>query len=557
MSVCTGTVVAAVEDRVPDRWNCVGLVAFCAALTAPGCSQPPSEADGRPNILLIVADDLGYADLGAYGSEIRTPNIDTLATQGVRFTQFHTAPVCAPTRAMLLSGNNNHVAGMGRQGGIAALDTEIPGYENHLSARIAPLPALLQDAGYHTYTVGKWHLGMDAEHSPTAAGFERAFNMLNGGGNHWNAVGMQERGTTYREDGVEVAWPEGRYSTEVYTDRLIEFLDAGREDGRPFFAYAAYASPHWPLQVPEDYLDRYAGQFDEGYDQLRVERFESLKAAGMLSADAVLPPRNEAVTPWDALAPEQQRVEARKMELYAAMVENLDFHVSRLIEYLRTNDLYDNTLIVFMSDNGAAGEDFYEQGQFRDYLRANYDNTYENMGLPSSWVSYGRGWAEAGSAPFSRYKAYTREGGITAPLIVAGPGVARIGEIDRAYLTVMDLAPTFLELAGAEYPSDGSVEPMLGESMLSFLRGDRSEVHSEDYTTTLFHGGRAFVRQGRWKLVVLEPPFDESTFELFDLAADPGETTNLAEAEPEKLAEMLALWRSERARLGIILPEDL
>jgi arylsulfatase len=535
------------------RWEyslALGLLALSAG------SSPP-QPDSRPNILLIVADDLGYADVGVYGSDIRTPNIDALAAEGMLFTQFHTSPLCAPTRAMLLSGNNNHVAGVGRMHAAGPIQVHVPGYETHLSNRIAPLPRLLKDAGYHTYTAGKWHLGNEKEHSPTAAGFERSFNLMHGGGNHFNSVGLMEGGSLYREDGEAVPWPEGAYSTDLYTDRLIEFIDAGKGDGRPFFAFAAYTSPHWPLQVPDEDLDLYAGRYDEGYDRLREERFESLKKAHIIPEGSVLPPRNEAIAPWEKLTPEQQRVESRKMELYAAMVENLDRHVGTLIAYLKSNGLYQNTLIVFMSDNGAAGEDFYYVGNLTSYLQSHYDNSYENMGHTTSWVSYGPQWAEAGSAPFSRYKGYSRQGGIVAPMIISGAGTAPHGVINRSYVTVMDLAPTFLQLAGAKYPSDGSVRPMLGETMIPLLSGTASEVHDSTYVTALYHAGHAFVRQGRWKLVNLEPPFDESMFELFDIEADPGETTDLAAAQPGRFREMLRLWREQRRKLGIILPSDL
>lgn len=529
------------------KWHhlALGMLALMA------CSSPPERAE-RPNILLIVADDMGYADLGVFGSDIRTPSIDDLAAEGTIFTQFHTAPLCAPTRAMLLTGNNNHVAGMGRQG----RSLSIPGYEGHLSDRVALMPRLLQEAGYHTYTAGKWHLGTAPEHGPTAAGFERSFNLLHGAGSHFSSVGFFEGGSQYSEDGAEVEFPEGQYTTELFTDRLIEFIDSQKDDGRPFFAFAAYTSPHWPLQVPDEYLDLYAGQYDEGYDRLREERFESLKAAGIIPESSMLPPRNDAITPWTELTDDEQRREARKMELYASMVENLDYHVGRLIDHLKANDLYENTMIVFMSDNGAAGNDFYRAGMYSEYLQTHYDNSYANMGRPTSWVSYGPPWAEAGSAPFSRYKGYTMEGGIAAPMIIAGTGVSGRNEINRNYLTVMDLAPTFLDLAEAHYPSDGSVWPMLGESMQPILSGSATSVHAEDYVTTLFHGGRAFVRQSKWKLVNLDSPFSESVFELYDLEADPGETRNLAEVEPERFAMMIELWREQRQMLGIILPGE-
>jgi arylsulfatase A-like enzyme len=532
---------------LPRKWYSAVLV-----FAALGCSEP-AELAGPPNILLIVADDLGYADLGAFGSDIRTPNIDALAASGMIVTRFQTAALCAPTRAMLLTGNNNHVAGMGRQG----ISLDVPGYEGHLSDRVVPFPALLREAGYHTYTIGKWHLGVAQENGPIAAGFERSFNLLHGAGSHFSSTGFFEGGSIYREDGVEVPFPDGAYTTELFTDRLIQFISEGQRDGRPFFAFAAYTAPHWPLQVPDEYLDLYAGQYDQGYDQLRTDRFASLKAAGIVPEWWSLPPRNEAITPWADLTEAEKRTESREMELYAAMVENLDHHIGRLVDHLKARGLYDNTLIVFMSDNGAAGEDFYASGGNAEYLRQHYDNSYENMGRRGSWVSYGPPWAEAGSAPFSRYKGYTREGGITAPLILTGPGVARRGEISHTYMTVMDLAPTFLEVAGASYPTDGSVRPILGESTAPFLAGAAEAVHGDTYVMTFLHNERAYVRVGDWKLVNLDGPLNEASFELFNLEVDPGETTDLAGREPDRYAAMLQLWREERQRLGILLPEEL
>ena len=542
----------------PDLAVPLATLLLGAVLARPAAAQADATgADGRrderPNILLVVADDLGYADLGSYGSDIRTPNLDRLADEGLRFTRFHTAPMCAPTRAMLLTGNNNHVAGMGQQSPPAWL-ASTPGYEGYLSDRVAPFPRLLRDAGYHTYSVGKWHLGDTWEQAPPAAGFERSYQLTHGAGNHFNSVGFFEGGSLYRQDGEEVEYPAGTYTTELFTDRLIGFIEEGLGDGRPFFAFAAYTSPHWPLQVPDGWLDLYRGRYDEGYDALRARNFEALKAAGIIPRESLLPPRNDAVPPWETLDAEARRVEAREMELYAAMVENLDHHVGRLLDHLRARGVYDNTLVVFMSDNGAGAEDFYSAGPFVDYIQGHYDNAYENMGKPDSWVSYGPAWAEAGSAPFARYKGYTREGGIVAPMIVAGPRVVHRGGISHAYATVMDLAPTFLEVAGAAYPDDGSVRPMEGASMAALLSGGASDVHADGYVTALLHGGRAYVRRGRWKLTTLEPPFDEAGFELFDLDADPGETRDLAADRPEIFREMVELWRSERERLGIVVP---
>lgn len=529
---------------------------FVAACVLAVAASSAGAQDARPNILLIMADDLGYADLGAYGSDIRTPNIDALAAEGLLFTQFHASPLCATTRAMLLSGNNNHVAGLARQGSFPGPVIDgLAGYENHLSDRVASLPRLLGVAGYRTYLAGKWHLGESLEHSPHAAGFERSFAMKFGAGNHFDDTGIRESGLKYFEDDAERGWPAGEYSTAFYTDKLIEFLEEDRDSERPFFMIAAYTSPHWPLQVPDEDLDLYAGRYDHGYDRQRELNFESLERAGIIPADSALPPRNPAITPFESLGAAEQRREARKMELYAAMVENLDRHVGRLLDYLRANSLYENTLIVFISDNGAAAEDFYYSGPFVDYIQAHYDDSYENMGRRGNFVSYGPQWAEASSAPYRLYKGFPSEGGMVAPMIVAGAGVARRGEKTDAYLTITDFAPTFLELAGAHYPPDKA--PLIGESFADFFAGRAERVHDERYVTTLMYNQRAYVRQGDWKLMTLEQPFDERDFALYDLARDPGETTDLSAEHPGRRAELLELWRQERRRFGIILPEDL
>lgn len=528
------------------------------ALAAPCSAQTFGEGDERPNILLLVADDLGYGDVGNYGGDIETPNIDELAARGLRFTQFRTAPMCAPTRAMLLSGNNNHVAGMGRQGTSMA---EHPGYEGHLSDRIVPLPVLLRDAGYHTYTVGKWHLGTDAEHSPAAKGFERSFNLLQGASNHFNSIGLEAADSVslYREDGELVEYPEGRYSTEFYTSKLIEYINQGREDGRPFFAFAAFTSPHWPLQAPKEFQAKYRGRYDMGYDELRLQRFASMQEAGVIPADAELPPRLYFITPWNELSTEQKKIESRKMELYAAMVDNLDFHIGRIVDFLRATGLLDNTLILFMSDNGAAANDFFVTDPFGPFLRTKYDNSYENMGSPTSFVSYGPQWAHAGAAAFNRYKGFATEGGTAAPLIVAGPGISHRGRITDAFTTAMDLAPTFLEIAGVEYPgahASPAVQPMHGESMLPLLVDKADRVHGEDYVVALEHWHRAFVRRGDWKLVTHDLTEGEDSFELFNVATDLGETTDLRDRHPDKYGELIEEWALFREEAGVIVVDD-
>lgn len=546
----------------------LSLAVACLPLAGCGEAGAGTDEDSRPNILLLVADDLAYADLGSYGGDVHTPNIDALAARGVRFSQFHTAPMCAPSRAMLLSGNDNHVAGMGWQGGAPPELAPHPGYESHLSDRIVPFPQLLQDAGYRTYSAGKWHLGTAADHTPTAAGFDRSFQLLEGAGDHYSSVALepQDSISTYWADGDFTTWPEGSYSTEVYTDRLMDFIEEDRGDGRPFFAFAAYTSPHWPLQVPEDYLDLYRGQYDMGYDRLRELRFESLQQAGIVPPEHELPPRLDWITPWEELSAEERRVESRKMELYAAMVENLDMHIGRLLGALDAAGELDNTLVIFMSDNGAAAEDFYNVGPFAEWLQRHFVDDYDLMGTPESYVAYGPQWAEAGSAPYRGHKTFAHEGGVIAPMIVAGPGVERgapgeeLGRIERAFVGISDIAPTILEIAGVDYPGrrgTPATQPMSGTSMLPLLEASADRIHPPDELLAVSHRMHAYVRLGDWKLVSSDQYQGTGTFELFDLTIDPGETTDLSDRFPEKRAELLDSLAAFRARVGVVIPEGL
>ena len=528
---------------------------LCSAACA-STQEAPASPTSAPNILLIIADDLGYADLGYMGSRIQTPNIDALANSGVVFSRFHASPMCAPTRAMLYSGNNNHIAGMGRQFPNEFMRSKVPGFEEQLSDRVAPFPRLLQDAGYRTYIAGKWHLGNSVESSPVRAGFDRSFVLTNGAANHWDETGFSEAGSTYREDGEVVTYPSGRYSTTLYTEKLLEYIESGRQEAAPFLAVAAYTSPHWPLQLPDGEADLYAGQFDAGYDRLREDNIETLKALGYIPETAAAPERPDEYPLWIDLSAEQRRKESRKMELYAAMVDNLDRHVGKLLDYLQSEGLRENTLVIFMSDNGAASADFYNRGPYVTFVREHYDNSLANMGRPTSFVSYGQPWAEASSAPFRRHKWYTTQGGMVSPMLMHGAMLKRRG-VSADYVTVMDIAPTLLEFAGASYPEAKGLRPMLGASMVDFLHNKEDTVHGPDHETVLFHRGYGMARKGRWKIVSQVKPFDESVLELYDVVDDPGETRNLRDSEPEMFEELLQLWRSKRLEYGVILPEDL
>ncbi|MDT0554347.1 arylsulfatase [Urechidicola vernalis] len=509
----------------------------------------------RPNILLLVADDLGYADLGCYGGDIETPNIDNLAAQGVRFSRFHTSPLCAPTRAMLLSGNDNHIAGMGIQ---SNQNTGF-GYEGKLTDRIVTIPALLQANGYHTYMTGKWHLGRDSLSIPFSKGFERSFVNIRGAGNHYDDQGLfkEDPITPYFEDEKPATWNNGDYSTDFYTDKLIEYIDLNKEDKKPFFGFAAYTSPHWPLQVDEKYWKKYEGRYDDGYEKLKERRLESLKNAGMIPKEAVLPPNHEKVIPWDSLSLSEKKKESRKMELYAGMVDNLDYNIGRIIQYLKDIGQFENTLIVFMSDNGAAAEDFYYHENLGPFIREHFNDDYETMGKPNSFISYGPQWAEAGSSPFRHYKEFTTEGGIVAPMIIAGPNIERKNEIHEGFLTLMDIAPTFYEVAQAKYPEkfeENKNYPLKGNSLIPFLSGETNQIHSSEYVFGLEHNNLAMIRKGDWKITNIKRPFLEENFKLYNLSQDLAELHDLKESEPEKYKELLDEWRKFSTEVKVQIP---
>lgn len=537
------------------------LILFClnfAHSTGPTkntqAAQPVQNGD-RPNILLLVADDLGYADPGCYGGDIETPNIDSLAASGLRFSRFHTSPLCAPTRSMLLSGNDNHIAGMGVQ----SLVTAEFGYEGKLSDRIVTIPQVLSESGYHTYMAGKWHLGMNQADDPHQKGFEHSFVLLHGAGNHYNDQGLfkQYPVSLYREDGRPAKWEEGRYSTDFYTDKLIEYIEQHRGDGRPFFAFAAYTSPHWPLQVDEKFSKKYRGRYEDGYEALRIKRLASLKQAGMVHIAATLPSLNPRVKPWNSLSEAEKRKEARKMELYAGMVDNLDHNIGRLIQYLKRIGEFERTVVLFMSDNGAAAEDFYYNDTYGPFIREHFNDDYENMGRPNSFISYGPQWAEAGSAPFKNFKGHVTEGGLTAPMILSGPGINRKNEIYHDLVTVMDIAPSFYQLAGVKYPEKyGSrdVYPLKGKSVIDMAAGRSESVHDKDYVFGLEHNGRAMLRKGQWKIVNEQRPFTPEGFMLYDLSQDPEENEDLKEKVPEKYRELLEEWTKFSREIKVRFP---
>lgn len=553
-------------------------LAVLAAATLSACDDDhknavdPALARKQPNILLIVADDLGYSDIGAFGGEISTPNLDTLASEGRLLLNHHTASSCSPTRATLHAGTDQHLTGVGAQLP-APYQVGKPGYEGYLNERSLYLPEVLRDGGYHTYIAGKWHLGNAPTQLPGARGYEKSYVLLPGAANHFGSrtsAPLPSETGPYRENGVAVSPGEDFFSTDFYTDKLIDYIDANRGDGKPFFAFAAYTAPHWPIQAPDEYIDRYRGRYDAGYDAIRSARFQRQKALGIVAPGTAQPPTVDlpdgtsiypgipsasATFPhWDELSLEQKADEARRMEVYAAMVENLDHNIGRLIQYLKQSGAYDNTLIVFHADNGA------EANNFDNFGGPGYDNRTANVGRYGSYISVGQGWAEVSSSPHRWYKGSAGEGGHRVPTIVRLPGQVSARPPITALTTIEDWLPTFIAYGGIADPGNNykgrAVNPITGYSLRPLLEDRVPEVRSASTVWAGEQFNRRYLYKGDWKISFIEPPFGSGDWELYNIVDDRVELVNLAAARPDKLAELVAEWDAYVTRFGVVLPPE-
>ena len=639
--------------KTPARRALAGLCATAVALMT-GCGSddtpttssnnaaPTTVATKKPNIIFIMADDLGYSDLGAFGSEIRTPNLDALVKQGRILTNHHTAAVCAVTRSMIISGTDHHLVG---QGTMATTDVNYvdennapkPGYEGYLNDRALSIAQLLKDGGYHTYMAGKWHLGSGLPNAtnqganvgttspgqtPVSWGFEKSYALLGGGGDHFGRNGS----TAYVEDDHYVTPNTTNFfSSDFYTSTIIKYIDSStgkNADGKPFFAYLTYQAPHSPLQAPAAYIDRYKGVYDAGYEPIRAARLARQKALGLIPANFTTNPgRDEtlAVTPksanwgtasanyitstnsaaqggvdtrvanankkWDSLTADEKRAQARYMEIFAAMVENLDDNVGRVVQHLKDIGEYDNTLIVFQSDNGPEASYYEFSGNYdQSYDAKNADPAvYPTLGTTaykgSSNLDYGQRWAEVSATPFRLWKAFPAEGGHSVPTIVKLPGAAPAQQAAQlnAFTHVVDLAPTFLDIAGIAAPStpaaplydskgvnrnagkvvyDGrNVYPISGLSLLPTLQGKATGPARTTFAEELY--GRTYVYADNWKATWIEPPFGPANgeWQLFDIRADRGETSDLAVQRPDVVADLKAKWNDYAKAVGAVLPK--
>ena len=535
-----------------------------AALCAFGAA---AMADSQPNILVIVADDLGYTDLSLMGGEIATPNIDAIAQGGTLFTDYIVAPNCSPTRAMLLSGTDSHLAGLGLMAEMPkSPDQENhPGYLGYLNESVHAFPRSLQNAGYQTFMAGKWHLGSQDGNRPESHGFDHSFALMQGGASHFADMSAMSPvgGTQYFADGQPVAeLPADFFSSDFYTDQIIDYISAA--DDAPFFGYLAYTAPHWPLQAPDAWIEPFEGKYDAGYEVLKDQRIQGLIDAGLFPGDA---PVNDfksfgAQQPWDDLTDAQRRTSARAMEIYAGMVANLDWNIGRVIDHLKETGEYDDTLIIFMSDNGAEGGNMYFiWDRYPDALKepfyAGIDNSYDNLGKAGSFVFYDA-WGQAGVGPFRDFKSSAGQGGVRTFMMVKPTGDAE-PVVNDSLVSVMDIAPTLLDIAGAAHPDtvDGApVLPHLGKSLTPILAGQAQSVREEwDIIGSDLLYNRA-LRMGDWRIVWNQRgPFASGGWQLFDLANDPAETRDLAADNPDKLAEMLVAWDGYVAQNKVIIPQ--
>ena len=509
-----------------------------------------SQTDERPNVVLILADDLGFTDIAPFGSEIDTPNIARLAASGLSFTNYHTAANCAPARAMLLTGVDSH------RNGVPNIPESIPPeqlaydhYQGVLSQNVVTLASLLRDSGYHTYMTGKWHLGHTPELLPSARGFERTIAMADTGADNWEQrtyLPIYDEAHWYA-DGEKHTLPDDFYSSEYFIDKTIEFISANESDDKPFFAYIPFQAVHMPVQAPREFSDKYAGVYDQGWTVMREQRRLAAEEAG------VIPENTEIiVTPgtldWNALTEGQRDHHARRMEVYAGMVDAMDMHIGRLMTYLESIGEYENTIFIFTSDNGAEGSPLINPtgNSVLDpwFERVGYETGIENLGEKGSWVGIGPSNATIAASPLAYYKFHANEGGLRVPLVMSGPGISQRGELSDEFVFVTDLAPTILNLAGVN-DHGGSwqtrkVEPIVGKDFSSYLQGQAGPIHTASEPIGYEMGGSGALFKGDYKIVINKFEQNESEWHLFNIKTDPGEANDLAEAEPELLAEMLA-----------------
>jgi len=511
-----------------------------------------------PNIVVLVADDWGFGDIGALGSEIATPHIDSLARRGVTFSNFHVAATCSPTRAMLLTGADHHRVGVGNMPESTPAQHEgKPGYEGVLSDQAVTLATQLKDQGYHTYITGKWHLGKTPDKLPVRRGFERSFIQADSGSDNWeNRTYMMLYDKAYWFDGDRPATlPADFYSSKFFVDKAIEYLSE-QGDAKPFFTYIGFQANHIPLQAPKEFVDLYKGKYDAGWNALRKSRHESAVRLGLMPADASMAVMTRGLV-WEGLNAEQRRLQSQHMEVYAGMAQAADFQIGRLIAHLKKTGQYENTVFVFLSDNGPDPADPLGIAASKYWVRANYITEGPTLGGRGTFSANGPRWASALASPWSGYKYFAAEGGLRVPLIISGAKGTAHDTRSNAFTTVKDIMPTLLELAGVPAHGDtyegAPAVTMDGRSMVSLLKGSSQDIYRPDEPVGYELAGSAALYKGSYKLVKNIAPLGDGSWLLYDLARDPGETKDLSKALPDLFQEMQVDY-ADYARRNKVLP---
>lgn len=504
----------------------VSLSAICGIT-----SVVAATSSGKPNVIVILVDDMGYSDIGCYGSEIPTPNIDKLAENGLRFTRFYNTSRSCPTRASLLTGLYQHQTGVGLMTTEAGsnFDFGVEGYRGYLNKKCVTIAEVLKESGYHTYMTGKWHLGSDTLYKrPLQRGFDEFFGSYQGAFSYFDP-----KGTRCLIDGADtVRAPEGFYTTDAFTDKAIQFINSGKDD-HPFFLYLAYNAPHWPLHAKDEDIRKFVGKYMSGWDKLRQERFERQLKMGLFDKDLRLSPRDERVRAWDAVSEEQKVLSDYRMAVYAAQIYAIDYNVGKLVEYLKKTNQFENTLIMFLSDNGACAEPYHEFGGGKQ----SEINDPEKSGS----VSYGICWANLSNTPFRLYKNNATEGGIATPFIAHWPAKIKSqkGKLTDVTGHILNVMPTILEATGSKYPEKykgNVIQPLEGVSLLPAFTGRKQQVKAYQFWE---HSNNCAATKGNWKAI---SKVGSDKWALYNLETDRTELHDVSAQYPDIVADLTTRW---------------
>ncbi len=537
-----------------------GFMITALTLSGQQAASAQEEAAARkpPNIILVLVDDAAFMDFGIYGGEARTPNIDRIASSGAMLTNYHTSPLCSPSRAMLLTGMDSHRTGVSTIEEVLPPELEgKPGYTLRLESGVLTLADHLKSAGYRTLMSGKWHLGHGAGDLPNEHGFDRSLALDASGADNWAAKAYMPyyKDAPWFEDGKPARLPDSFYSSELLVDRLIKYIDEG-EASTPYFGYLAFQAVHIPVQAPKEFSDRYAGRFDDGWEATRQARWDRAVASGIVPPGAPYAALPATARDWSTLSAGHRKKYARAMEVYSGMIEAMDHHIGRLVAHIEARGELENTVIVITSDNGPEPSDPVHEKWMDVWMALNgYHWNLEGMGEPGSLAFIGPEWASAISAPGSFYKFYASDGGLRVPMVIAGPGVAS-GNRHPGFAFVTDITPTLLELSGAGTATPAGARPLTGRSLLPVLSGQAEQTYGPDDAVGVEVSGNAALFRDGWKIVRNMPPVGDGQWRLYDHVNDPAEVNDLSAARPDILASMLAEYDAYARRSGVLaLPE--